>query len=1055
MLLKSKKLSLVAVLALLGATLVAPPAWAATVNCSTSGKFTITNNNVVTAASTCKGAAVIPTGVTSIGAQAFYGAKSLTSVTMANSVTSIGYAAFAYSSLKKITIPNSVTSIGDYAFFYAKSLTSVTFEGNAPGIIGGFYGVDADAVANIGLAATGFGKLTKWKGLTIVRSADGNVDCSTSGTFTITNNVVTGNTDCVGAAVIPTGVTSIGEGAFYRAKSLTSITIPNSVTSIGDYAFEGASKLDTVTFAAGSALDSIGELAFAGADSLTSITIPNSVTSIGDYAFYQVKLLTSLTSITFEGNAPGAVGSNAFAGVAANAVVNVGSAATGFGAGTKWKGLIIVRAGDRNIDCSTSGTFTITDNIVTGNTDCVGTAVIPTGVTSIGFEAFYSDTSLTSINIPNSVTSIGEGAFEQASKLETVTFAAGSALDSIGERAFYYNTSLTSITIPNGVTSIGDYAFEGASKLDTVTFAAGSALDSIGEFAFFLDTSLTSINIPNSVTSIGEGAFEQASKLETVTFAAGSALDSIGEYAFYKAKSLTSITIPNSVTSIGNLAFYGTTSLTSITFDGNAPAVGTNAFAGVAANAVVNVGSAATGFGAGTTWNGLTIVGSADRNVDCSTSGTFTITDNVVTDHTNCAGAAVVPTGVTSIGEAAFYLNTSLTSVTIPNSVTSIDQSAFHGTSSLASINIPNSVTSIGDYAFEGASKLDTVTFAAGSALDSIGEFAFYKAKSLTSITIPNSVTSIGDYAFYQVKLLTSITFEGNAPGAVGSNAFAGVAANAVANIGFAATGFGAGTTWNGLTIVKAEDTTLPTVTPVTGETSAGAALVINGTDLDRITKVTIGGTAVPIGARTKTAITVTVPAGLATGNHTIVLIGDDPSWPSWVTNAKVVAPTAPTATPVTGETNAGATLVIKGTDMDRITKVTIGGTIVPIAARTKTAITVTVPAGLATGNYTIVLTTVEATALAGGLANVVAGEPEVATNQKVNAGSFNTYVAVYAKGYKGKRLSWKIAGKWFKTILTKDYHVFQRSTIAVGLEVKVDLFIDGERLLAKTVLTR
>jgi len=844
----------------------------------------------------------------------------------------------------------------------------------------------------------------------------------------------------------------------FNNSSLTSINIPNSVTSIGRYAFNNSS--------------------------LTSMDIPNSVTSIGTYAFQG----NPLTSITFEGNAPGAVGSNAFAGVAANAVANIGSAATGFGAGTKWKGLIIVRAGDRNIDCSTSGTFTITDNIVTGNTDCVGAAVIPTGVTSIGEGAFYKAKSLTSITIPNSVTSIGAYSFGY--------------------------TSLTSIIIPNNVISIGDGAFN--------------------------NSSLTSIEIPNSVTSIGELAFHKSAKLKTVIFAAESALESIGNAAFYGTASLTSITIPSSVTSIGNVAFYGTASLTSVTFEGNAPGtIGASPFWGVAANAVVNVGSAATGFGAGTTWNGLTIVRSADRNIDCSTSGTFTITDNVVTDHTNCAGAAVVPTGVTSIGEAAFYFNTSLTSVTIPNSVTSIDQSAFHGTSSLASINIPNSVTSIGDYAFEGASKLDTVTFAAGSALDSIGEFAFYKAKSLTSITIPNSVTSIGDYAFYQVKLLTSITFEGNAPGAVGSNAFAGVAANAVANIGFAATGFGAGTTWNGLTIVKAEDTTLPTVTPVTGETSAGAALVINGTDLDRITKVTIGGTAVPIGARTKTAITVTVPAGLATGNHTIVLIGDDPSWPSWVTNAKVVAPTlptvtpvtgetsagaalvingtnldritkvtiggtavsigartktaitvtvpaglatgnhtivligddpswpswvtnakvvaptAPTATPVTGETNAGATLVIKGTDMDRITKVTIGGTIVPIAARTKTAITVTVPAGLATGNYTIVLTTVEATALAGGLANVVAGEPEVATNQKVNAGSFNTYVAVYAKGYKGKRLSWKIAGKWFKTILTKDYHVFQRSTIAVGLEVKVDLFIDGERLLAKTVLTR
>jgi hypothetical protein len=92
---------------------------------------------------------------------------------------------------------------------------------------------------------------------------------------------------------------------------------------------------------------------------------------------------------------------------------------------------------------------------------------------------------------------------------------------------------------------------------------------------------------------------------------------------------------------------------------------------------------------------------------------------------------------------------------------------------------------------------------------------------------------------------------------------------------------------------------------------------------------------------------------------------------------------------------------------------------------------------------------------LAGGVAQVVAGEVEGVTNQKVNAGSFNTYVAVYAKGYKGQTLAWKIAGKWFKTILTKDYQVFQRKTIAVGLEVKVDLFIDGERLLAKTVLTR
>jgi hypothetical protein len=439
--------------------------------------------------------------------------------------------------------------------------------------------------------------------------------------------------------------------------------------------------------------------------------------------------------------------------------------------------------------------------------------------------------------------------------------------------------------------------------------------------------------------------------------------------------------------------------------------------------------------------------------VNCSTSGTFTITNNVVTGNTNCAGAAVIPSGVTSIGFDAFRAG-ELTSITIPNSVTSIGGNAFLQARALTSINIGNSVTSIGNAAFYEASSLETVTFAAGSVLDSIGNYAFRGTTSLESITIPNSVTSIGMQAFAGTTSLTSITFEGNAPGAVGTNVFLLAGTNAVANIGSAATGFGDGTTWNGLTIVRAEDTTLPTVTPVTEETSAGATLVINGTNLNRITQVTIGGTAVSIATRTITSITVTVPAGLAAGSYAIVLTTDVPSSLAGG-DAKVVAPTAPTATPVTGETNAGATLVIKGTNMDRITKVTIGGTVVPIAARTKTSITVTVPAGLAAGSYTIVLTTVEATSLAGGLANVVAGEPEAATNQKVNAGSFNTYVAVYAKGYKGQRLSWKIAGKWFNTILTKDYHVFQRSTIAVGLEVKVDLFIDGERLLAKTVLTR
>jgi hypothetical protein len=78
-------------------------------------------------------------------------------------------------------------------------------------------------------------------------------------------------------------------------------------------------------------------------------------------------------------------------------------------------------------------------------------------------------------------------------------------------------------------------------------------------------------------------------------------------------------------------------------------------------------------------------------------------------------------------------------------------------------------------------------------------------------------------------------------------------------------------------------------------------------------------------------------------------------------------------------------------------------------------------------------------------------------TPGKVNAGSFNGYLAVYVKGYKGSTLSWKIAGKWFKTTITKDFQVFQRKTSSAGLPVNVEVFIDGKRpaVYSSQVLTR
>jgi hypothetical protein len=129
----------------------------------------------------------------------------------------------------------------------------------------------------------------------------------------------------------------------------------------------------------------------------------------------------------------------------------------------------------------------------------------------------------------------------------------------------------------------------------------------------------------------------------------------------------------------------------------------------------------------------------------------------------------VIPEGVSSIGQYAFYHCSELTSVTIPNSVTSIDGYAFFGCSSLTSVAIPNSVTTIGGYAFSGCSSLTSVTIP--NSVTIIGTHAFQNCSSLTTVTIPNSVTIIGTYAFQNCSSLTSVTIP-NSVTSIGQSAF-------------------------------------------------------------------------------------------------------------------------------------------------------------------------------------------------------------------------------------------------------------------------------------------
>ena len=112
--------------------------------------------------------------------------------------------------------------------------------------------------------------------------------------------------------------------------------------------------------------------------------------------------------------------------------------------------------------------------------------------------------------------------------------------------------------------------------------------------------------------------------------------------------------------------------------------------------------------------------------------------------------SVTIPSGVTRIGNQAFFDCRVLSSVTIPNTVTVIGDSAFQGTA-LTSITIPNSVTNLGQMVF-AETRLRTITIP--SSITVLQDGLFYDCASLTTVTIQGSSVRIGEAVFYGVPNL-------------------------------------------------------------------------------------------------------------------------------------------------------------------------------------------------------------------------------------------------------------------------------------------------------------
>ena len=406
--------------------------------------------------------------VTSIGESAFGNCLELSSVSLGSNVTSIGEWAFSgCRGLTNIEIYNSVTSIGKGAFCFCTNLTSFS----------------VDETNNYFKSINGV--LMSKDETILVAYPPGRIETT---------------------YIIPNGVTSIGEGAFYSCDGLTSIKIPNSVISIGVDAFNQCT-------------------------SLTSIEIPNSVTNIGGFAFYGcyglkkviVSDIAAWCSIKFGSNDANPLG---YAGHLYS------------DENTEIKDLVIPNSVTSIGNIAFIGCFGLTS------------ITIPSSVTSIGESAFNSCLCLTSVTIGNSVTSIGNYAFSGCSGLTSVTIP--NSVTNIGKSAFYGCAGLTSVTIPNSVTSISEYTFYNCSGLTSV--AIPNSVTSIGEYTFYNCSGLTSVTIPNSVTSIDGYTFLECSSLTSVTIPNNVTI--IGVSAFSGCKGLASVTIGSSVKHIGQHAFH-------------------------------------------------------------------------------------------------------------------------------------------------------------------------------------------------------------------------------------------------------------------------------------------------------------------------------------------------------------------------------------------------------------------------------------------------------------------------------------------------------------------